>query len=331
MGFISGHANLLSETLAQENIDSPSMMRVTDFSAEAIRLLTPMTLLAHLDDLDEISFKPAQALTDLSPLLTLLSFNRFQLKTTPEAEALSILGIPGAFDRAMIATVVAIGDVLKTDGQISFSCESQNTHFDLSIEVTNGNLDLMPTPTSNLQADSIWEQRFPTLFGLIEGDANSLTASATETGVILQLLLASNPAAHPAPSSIDTKAALPRAVPQALLIEDDEGVRDLVDLFLGSLGMDVTSCASEQDVRALKSMDFDLIVSDVMLATGKTGPTLVRAIREQQPNIPCLFISGYKQGALSEDDLAVPNTDFLAKPFTKASFTERISRLMNEA
>ena len=78
-------------------------------------------------------------------------------------------------------------------------------------------------------------------------------------------------------------------------------------------------------------MDFDLIVSDVMLATGKTGPTLVRAIREQQPNIPCLFISGYKQGALSEDDLAVPNTDFLAKPFTKASFTERISRLMNEA
>jgi hypothetical protein len=78
MGVISGHANLLSETLAQENIDSPSMMRVTDFSAEAIRLLTPMTLLAHLDDLDEISFKPAQALTDLSPLLTLLSFNRFQ-------------------------------------------------------------------------------------------------------------------------------------------------------------------------------------------------------------------------------------------------------------
>ena len=116
-----------------------------------------------------------------------------------------------------------------------------------------------------------------------------------------------------------------------MLIEDDEGVRDLVDLFLGSLGMDVTSCASEQDVRALKSMDFDLIVSDVMLATGKTGPTLVRAIRKQQPNIPCLFISGYKQGALSEDDLAVPNTDFLAKPFTKAIFTERISRLMNEA
>ena len=331
MGVISGHASLLSETLAQENIDSTSMMRITDFSAEAIRLLTPMTLLAHLDDLDEISFKPAQALTDLSPLLTLLSFNRFQLKTTPEAEALSILGIPGAFDRAMIATVVAIGDVLKTDGQISFSCESQNTHFDLSIEVTNGNLDLMPTQTSNLQADSIWEQRFPTLFGLTEGDANSLTASATETGVILQLLLASNPAAHPAPSPIDTQAASPRAVPQALLIEDDEGVRDLVDLFLGSLGMDVTSCASEQDVRALKSMDFDLIVSDVMLATGKTGPTVVRAIREQQPNIPCLFISGYKQGALSEDDLAVPNTDFLAKPFTKASFTERISRLMNEA
>ena len=174
-------------------------------------------------------------------------------------------------------------------------------------------------------------QRFPTLFGLTEGDANSLTHSATETGVILQLLLASNPAAHPAPSPIDTQAALPRAVPQALLIEDDEGVRDLVDLFLGSLGMDVTSCASEQDVRALKSMDFDLIISDVMLATGKTGPTLVRAIREQQPNIPCLFMSGYKQGALSEDDLAVPNTDFLAKPFTKASFTERISRLMNEA
>ena len=67
-----------------------------------------------------------------------------------------------------------------------------------------------------------------------------------------------------------------RAIKQALLIEDDPGVRDLVELFLGSLGMDVTSCSAEQEVLKLPNYDFDIIVSDVMLASGKTGPDLVR-------------------------------------------------------
>jgi CheY-like chemotaxis protein len=119
-----------------------------------------------------------------------------------------------------------------------------------------------------------------------------------------------------------------RAIKQALLIEDDPGVRDLVELFLGSLGMDVTSCSAEQEVLQLPNYDFDIIVSDVMLASGKTGPDLVRGIRSKRPEIPCLFISGYKHGALSNEDLTHPKTDFLAKPFSKNDFGKRVQALI---
>ena len=119
-----------------------------------------------------------------------------------------------------------------------------------------------------------------------------------------------------------------RVIKQALLIEDDLGVSDLVSLFLGSLGLDVTSCASEQDVVALSNYDFDIIVSDVMLTGSKTGPHLVREIRRDNPAIACLFISGYKHGALSQADLEHPKTDFLAKPFSKQDFSDRVEALM---
>ena len=120
-----------------------------------------------------------------------------------------------------------------------------------------------------------------------------------------------------------------RAIKQALLIEDDPGVRDLVELFLGSLGMDVTSCSAEQEVLTLPNYDFDIIVSDVMLASGKTGPDLVRGIRSKRPEIACLFISGYKHGALSNEDRTHPKTDFLAKPFSKSEFGKRVQTLLD--
>jgi CheY-like chemotaxis protein len=131
---------------------------------------------------------------------------------------------------------------------------------------------------------------------------------------------------------IHTHAAdvvIERAIKHALLIEDDPGVRDLVELFLGSLGMDVTSCSAEQEVLKLPNYDFDIIVSDVMLASGKTGPDLVRGIRSKRPEIACLFISGYKHGALSNEDLTHPKTDFLAKPFSKSEFGKRVQALLD--
>jgi CheY-like chemotaxis protein len=109
-----------------------------------------------------------------------------------------------------------------------------------------------------------------------------------------------------------------------LLIEDDTGVRDLVVIFLESIGMDVVTIQSEDDLKALSMTDYALIVSDVMLPGARSGPELVAMVRKQQTNLPCLFISGYKQGVLKDEDLESDLTDFLPKPFSKSAFLNKV-------
>jgi CheY-like chemotaxis protein/signal transduction histidine kinase len=117
-------------------------------------------------------------------------------------------------------------------------------------------------------------------------------------------------------------------IKRALLLEDDQGVRELVSMFLQGQGFDVTEIASGEELNLLEDLNFDFMVSDVMLPGKEMGPDVVKKVRKTVTNLPVLFISGYSHGSLSAEDLSKPNTDFLAKPFSKPEFVSKIDQLL---
>jgi len=117
-------------------------------------------------------------------------------------------------------------------------------------------------------------------------------------------------------------------IKRALLLEDDQGVRELVSMFLQGQGFDVTEIASGEELNLLEDLNFDFMVSDVMLPGKEMGPDVVKKVRKTVNNLPVLFISGYSHGSLSAEDLSKPNTDFLAKPFSKPEFISKIDQLL---
>jgi CheY-like chemotaxis protein len=88
--------------------------------------------------------------------------------------------------------------------------------------------------------------------------------------------------------------------------------------------LEVVTIQSEDEFKALPKAVYALIVSDVMLPGGRSGPELVALVRQRQRNLPCLFISGYKQGVLKDEDLESDLTDFLPKPFSKSAFLKKV-------
>ena len=131
-----------------------------------------------------------------------------------------------------------------------------------------------------------------------------------------------------APGSDPDPIVFESKIKRALLLEDDQGVRELVSMFLQSQGFDVTEVESEKEVDLLEDLNFDFMVSDVMLPGKAIGPEVVQKTRTTIKNLPVLFISGYSHGALSSGDLNKPNTDFLEKPFSKAEFIAKIKQLL---
>jgi two-component system cell cycle sensor histidine kinase/response regulator CckA len=116
-----------------------------------------------------------------------------------------------------------------------------------------------------------------------------------------------------------------------LLVEDEDMVRAVAERALSRAGYEITACpGGEEGLAAIaKSQEFDLVVSDVVMP-GMDGPSMVRAIREQRPDMPVLFMSGYAEEALRKD-IDIPDMHFIAKPFSVAAISDKVSDVMREA
>jgi FixJ family two-component response regulator len=69
-------------------------------------------------------------------------------------------------------------------------------------------------------------------------------------------------------------------------------------------------------------------VTDVVLP-GLSGDALARKLRERRPGLRILFISGYANLRLTDEDLHALEAGFLQKPFSGAALTSRVRRLLD--
>jgi two-component system cell cycle sensor histidine kinase/response regulator CckA len=134
--------------------------------------------------------------------------------------------------------------------------------------------------------------------------------------------------AHVRSTPRSTGAIRDRAA-KILLVEDDASVRAAVRRALRASGHDVFDTKSAEDAMITWKEHggvFDCVVSDVVMP-GLHGPQLVSRLREDRPELPVLFISGFAGPALRGLDLDVPNTMFLQKPFDPAQLAAAIAEL----
>jgi two-component system, cell cycle sensor histidine kinase and response regulator CckA len=111
-----------------------------------------------------------------------------------------------------------------------------------------------------------------------------------------------------------------------LLVEDEEAVRSFASRALATRGYTVLEAAS--GVEALEIMDrehgqIDLVVSDVVMPE-MDGPTLLRHLRERNPDIRIVFMSGYAEEAFRKNLSVDEDFIFLPKPFTLKKLAETV-------
>jgi two-component system cell cycle sensor histidine kinase/response regulator CckA len=112
-----------------------------------------------------------------------------------------------------------------------------------------------------------------------------------------------------------------------LVVEDEEDVRVLLVRALEQAHYRVYSAATVSQALAVAAAGppFDLLVTDVMMP-GENGPALARQLRQQQPGVRVLFLSGHLADPL---DLAqVPGARFLAKPFGLNDLLDAVGSLL---
>jgi signal transduction histidine kinase/CheY-like chemotaxis protein len=114
-----------------------------------------------------------------------------------------------------------------------------------------------------------------------------------------------------------------------LIVEDDALIRDYLTVLLESFRLKVfTAIDGIEGLSKFQHLgsQVDFIISDILLP-GLKGTEMVKAIREERPAIPVIFISGYTQNILSPEDIKKNNFHFLPKPIDENSLFRMIEKI----
>jgi PAS domain S-box-containing protein len=121
--------------------------------------------------------------------------------------------------------------------------------------------------------------------------------------------------------------AAPAAARTILVVEDEADVRTIVRRQLESLGhrVLVAEAATEALLLLQGPAAPDVLITDVVLATGMNGIELVTAARAARPDLPVIFMSGYTAVQEAQQQIRRTGAPLLSKPFTTPQLERAIS------
>ncbi len=143
--------------------------------------------------------------------------------------------------------------------------------------------------------------------------------------------------AHDKPDEVEVVAPVAQpvapamAVPQratVLLVEDEAPVRAFAARALRLKGYEVHEADSAEAALELlcdSLLAVDVFVTDVVMP-GMDGPSWVRTALKDRPQTRVVFMSGYTDNIFGEGHAPVPNSAFLAKPFTLQELADTVAQ-----
>ena len=114
-----------------------------------------------------------------------------------------------------------------------------------------------------------------------------------------------------------------------LVVDDDDGIRDLVKQYLGKNNYLVTTAKSAEDAfEKIKIIKFDLIVLDIMMP-GKTGLEFTSE-NKNKIDTPIILLTAKGEPSDRVEGLEIGADDYLPKPFEPKELILRIRNILNK-
>ena len=120
-------------------------------------------------------------------------------------------------------------------------------------------------------------------------------------------------------------------IPRALIVEDDEAVRNTLAKVLTSSGIHSTLTASGQEaVEKLRTEPFDVILLDINL-DGMDGFEVIQIIRDAGNQIPVMVVSGRTEDVDMLYSLEIGADDYITKPFNPVTLAAKVKALIRRS
>ena len=114
---------------------------------------------------------------------------------------------------------------------------------------------------------------------------------------------------------------------EILIVEDEEGVRTLLQRYLEQEGCEVSVAPDVPTGIGLLNQEFDVVISDIRLP-GQSGTELIAAAKSRWPDTEVIAVTGINDAGVAAEALTAGANGYLFKPFEIASLrTELVEAL----
>ncbi|RFU49063.1 response regulator transcription factor [Paraburkholderia sp. DHOC27] len=115
------------------------------------------------------------------------------------------------------------------------------------------------------------------------------------------------------------------------VVDDDYRVLESLESLLASSGLTVVLFTSPEDfIREFESLNVDCLISDIDMP-GLSGVELRRHVRQRQPRMPVIFITGRYRVEDFAAELKDDHHLFFKKPFDVSQLLATVRGVLNQA
>jgi DNA-binding NtrC family response regulator len=115
-----------------------------------------------------------------------------------------------------------------------------------------------------------------------------------------------------------------------LVVDDEEGMRELLAEYLRAFGYDVTLAENGREALGLYSKGkFDVVVSDLMMKP-VNGMELLGELIKTDPDVLFIMVTGYPSIGSAMEAIKKGAKDYLSKPFNIDEIKLKIERVLLE-
>lgn len=352
---IIGYSDLLVQTHRPSDPAYKNIMNIKTSANRAAELVSQLLAFSRRQTLQPEVLHLSETLTDTSMMLNRLLGEKIELKILPGRDLWYVKADPSQLQSVVMNLAVNARDAMPDGGQLTIRTrnvgerESQKLEPQylpigeyVMIEVEDTGQGMAPEVQ-----EKIFEPFFTTksvgkgtglglatVYGIVKQTGGYVFVRSTlGKGTTFRVFLPRHfvDAESEAETEADKSAKKERhsdltGAGRVLLVEDEDAVRGFAVEALKRQGYEVLQASSGAEALELISeaeQPVDIVVSDVIMPE-MDGPTMYKVLRETNPGLKIVFMSGYPDDAFKNALDPEATFAFLQKPFSLAQLAAKV-------